>query len=167
MGDFEKLQCTGEYCFCVDPKSGKEVPGTKKKREGNFILHCDDKGTFLSLLFLNWTGLVSTSAKAREDGQVLPVGREYCKMDRDRGHSCDVKSRSTMVKESFIFALFPCSSISILRPLTVLPLSTKAAVGMITAFILNSIVKPRVFWVIRSDQHKKEQSQVTLLRAQG
>ena len=46
QGDFERLQCTGEHCFCVEPRSGKEIPGTTKKREGNFILRCDDKGLF-------------------------------------------------------------------------------------------------------------------------
>ncbi|KHJ75381.1 Kunitz/Bovine pancreatic trypsin inhibitor domain protein [Oesophagostomum dentatum] len=102
MGNYEPLQCDAkqEYCFCVNTITGKQIPNTRKRKEKNRRIKCDNIGKF---------SLDSTQLQKIEGGEPqerYPVGRETCKLDRHRGNAC--RGAKPSIRYFFDYRTFAC-----------------------------------------------------------
>nr|CDJ92662.1 Thyroglobulin type-1 and Proteinase inhibitor I2 domain containing protein [Haemonchus contortus] len=102
LGDYEEIQCDArqEYCYCVDTKSGKEVPNTRKRKEGNKYITCGN----------NNISTISTQFPTTEGSPFVqeryPVSRETCKLDRNKGRAC--KEGKPSIRYYFDYHTFEC-----------------------------------------------------------
>ncbi|CAI4223515.1 unnamed protein product [Auanema sp. JU1783] len=79
-GFYEALQCQGDTCYCVDPKSGSEIAGSRQKNGLNNNISCKNE-----------------SDSNNQDGkQDLPVAQPFCKLEHDAGYSCSDGNSRTM-----------------------------------------------------------------------
>ncbi|EYC23834.1 hypothetical protein Y032_0015g2856 [Ancylostoma ceylanicum] len=103
MGNYEPLQCDSkqEYCYCVDPISGVEIPNTRKRKERNQRIRCDNTDFSLDPAQFPMTEVVPSEPQER-----YPVGRETCKLDRNRGYTCNNTRPS--VRYFFDYRTFSC-----------------------------------------------------------
>lgn len=127
------MQCDSkqEYCYCVDTITGVEIPRTRKRKERNQRIRCDNTGEWkpikrmsgghildeftviikniilcrkflLEVLILDFSldaaPLPTTEALPSEPQERYPVGKESCKLDRNRGHSCNGTKPSLRVR---------------------------------------------------------------------
>ncbi|KAK5971521.1 Thyroglobulin type-1 domain and Proteinase inhibitor I2 Kunitz metazoa domain-containing protein [Trichostrongylus colubriformis] len=102
LGDYEQLQCDArqEYCYCVDTKTGKEVPNTRKRKEGNKYIICGRNNISIAAeQFPITEGLPRFQER-------YPVAKETCKLDRNRGWACPGEKRS--VRYYFDYRTFSC-----------------------------------------------------------
>ncbi|CAJ0561389.1 unnamed protein product, partial [Mesorhabditis spiculigera] len=96
-GLFQRTQCTADrtVCFCVDPDTGKEVPGSKKKvSEG--MAKCDDSN------YGNGNLLPAVSRGI----DLIPIANAACKLPMDRGSRCS--GRYPVVEWHFDPETFTC-----------------------------------------------------------
>ncbi|VDO41611.1 unnamed protein product [Haemonchus placei] len=85
-----------EYCYCVDTKTGKEVPNTRKRKEGNNKQNCHN-------VFASDFPTTEGSPFVQER---YPVSRESCKLDRNKGRAC--KEGKPSVRYYFDYHTFEC-----------------------------------------------------------
>ncbi|VDK44441.1 unnamed protein product [Cylicostephanus goldi] len=96
LGNYEPLQCDArqEYCYCVDPVTGRELPNTRKRKEKN-----------QRIKYFSLDPALSTPEVSRPQER-YPVGKESCKLDRHRGRTCPDAKPS--IRYYFDYQTFAC-----------------------------------------------------------
>ncbi|CAJ0592015.1 unnamed protein product [Cylicocyclus nassatus] len=100
LGNYEPLQCDArqEYCYCVDPVTGRELPNTRKRKEKNQRIKCDNMDFSLDPAL--------STPEIFQPQERYPVGKESCKLDRDRGRTCNGVKPS--IRYYFDYQTFAC-----------------------------------------------------------
>ncbi|KAK6754407.1 hypothetical protein RB195_013423 [Necator americanus] len=102
LGNYEPMQCDAKqvWCYCVDPVTGKELPNTRKRKEKNQRIRCDNTDFSLD------PGQFPSTEGISGEQERYPVAQESCKLDRNRGTACRNATRS--VRYFFDYKTFAC-----------------------------------------------------------
>ncbi|VDM81119.1 unnamed protein product [Strongylus vulgaris] len=100
LGNYEPLQCDWkqEYCYCVDPINGIELPNTRKRKGKNQWIKCDNMEFSLD------PAQFPTIEGELQDR--YPVAKESCKLDRHRGTTC--RDAKPSIRYFFDYRTFAC-----------------------------------------------------------
>ncbi|KAK6032103.1 Kunitz/Bovine pancreatic trypsin inhibitor domain protein [Ostertagia ostertagi] len=86
-----------KWCYCVDTKTGEEVPKTRTKKEGTDTIKCGKTNYTISQEFLYDSNFGQKS---------YPVSKETCMMDRSKGVAC--KEKKPSVRYYFDYSTSSC-----------------------------------------------------------
>uniref|UniRef100_A0A8R1HK26 Thyroglobulin type-1 domain-containing protein n=1 Tax=Caenorhabditis japonica TaxID=281687 RepID=A0A8R1HK26_CAEJA len=103
-GDFEPVQCENQknQCYCVDTKTGREVPGTRNPLSNTVKMNCMNIDFSIdSLEFPAFEKPDATKSK-----EIEPIGKPWCNKNRDPGFKCH--QNSTQIRYWFDVQTFQC-----------------------------------------------------------